>query len=65
MANTNIVNSTRIELLTKHNYNTWRIQVEALLVKNDSWLYVNGDIPKLVVTGTDETFAASQATRDA
>jgi len=65
MASTNIVNSTRIELLTKHNYDTWRIQVEALLVKSDSWPYVNGDISKPMVTGTGETLAASQAARDA
>jgi len=33
MASTSVVNSTRIELLTKQNYDTWTIQVEALLVK--------------------------------
>lgn len=65
MAGTNIVNSTRIELLTKHNYGTWRIQVEALLVKSDSWPYVNGDIPKPTVTGTGEILAASRAALNA
>jgi len=61
MASTSVVNSTRIELLTKQNYDTWRIQVEALLVKSDSWPYVNGDIPKPITSGTGETLAASQA----
>jgi len=56
-----VVNSTCIELLTKQNYDTWRIQVEALLVKSDSWPYVNGDIPKPIISGTGETLAASQA----
>jgi len=49
MASINIVNSKRIELLTKINYDTWRIQAEALLVKSDSWPYVSGDIPKPAV----------------
>ena len=35
-------NSMRIELLMKDNYDTWQIQVEALLVKNDTWQYVSG-----------------------
>lgn len=46
MAQTNIVNSTRLETLTKDNYDTWCIQVEALLIKNDMWGYINGDTPK-------------------
>jgi hypothetical protein len=25
---------------------TWKIQIEALLIKNNSWKYVNGTIPK-------------------
>jgi len=65
MASINIVNSTRIELLTKLNYDTWRIQAEAFLVKSDSWPYVSGDIPKPAADGTGETLAASQAARDA
>jgi len=60
MASTSVVNSTRIELLTKQNYDTWRIQVEALLVKSDLWPYVNSDIPKPVISSTGETLAASQ-----
>lgn len=38
----------------------WLIQVEVLLIKNDSWPYVNGDIPKPVVTGEGEALAATQ-----
>lgn len=34
--------STRLELLTRSNYDTWRIKVEALLIKNQGWKYVNG-----------------------
>lgn len=40
------VSSTRLEMLTKDNYDTWCIQVESLLVKNDSWGYVSGEIPR-------------------
>lgn len=28
------------------NYDTWGIQMEALLIKNDAWAYVNGEISK-------------------
>lgn len=34
--------TVRIEPLNKENYDTWRIQMEALLVKNDLWGYANG-----------------------
>jgi len=32
----NIINSIRLELLSENNYDTWRIQAEALLIKNDT-----------------------------
>jgi hypothetical protein len=32
----------RIETLNKENYDTWKMQMEALLIKNDAWSYVNG-----------------------
>lgn len=35
------MNSTRIELLSKDNYDTWRMQVKAL-IKNDAWEFVSG-----------------------
>ncbi|KAH0818705.1 hypothetical protein GEV33_004086 [Tenebrio molitor] len=38
--------SVKIEPLGKENFDTWKIQIEALLIKNDSWKYVNGSIPK-------------------
>lgn len=34
--------SLRIELLSKDNYDTWCMQIEALLTKNDLWEYVDG-----------------------
>lgn len=33
--------SYRIELLSKDNYDTWRMQVEALLTKDDLWEYIS------------------------
>jgi len=45
MAQTNTINWTRLETLTKDNYDTWVIQVEALLIKNDNWWYVSGERP--------------------
>lgn len=48
--------STRIEPLSKDNYETWKIQVEALLTKNDLWEYVSGERPPPdETTGTDTT----------
>lgn len=54
--------STRIEVLTKANYDTWKMQVEALLTKNDLWEYVSGEstLPA-PVAGTDAQVAASVA----
>jgi hypothetical protein len=36
----------RIEPLGKENYDTWKLQMEAVLVKNEMWGYVNGSIEK-------------------
>jgi len=36
----------RIEALSKDNYDSWKMQMEALLIKNDAWSYVNGNRPK-------------------
>ena len=33
---------TRIETLNKENYDTWKLQMQAVLVKNDAWAYVSG-----------------------
>lgn len=39
-------NTVRIEVLNKENYDTWKIKMEALLVKNDAWGYISGEKPK-------------------
>lgn len=36
----------RIELLNKNNYDTWKVQAQAVLIRNGLWGYVNGSIPK-------------------
>lgn len=33
-------------MLGRNNYDTWSIQVEALLIKSDLWDYVSGKKPK-------------------
>lgn len=50
--------SVRIELLSKKNFDTWKIQIEALLIKNDAWIYVNGDTVKPELIAGDERSAA-------
>ncbi|KAG8237676.1 hypothetical protein J437_LFUL015556 [Ladona fulva] len=54
--------SSRIELLSKDNYGTWRMQVEALLIKNNTWGYVSGEIP-LSEEGTGTEALTAEARR--
>ncbi|KAL0842148.1 hypothetical protein ABMA28_014324, partial [Loxostege sticticalis] len=42
----NIMSTVRIENLGRENYDSWRIQVQAILIKNDLWDYVDGTIQK-------------------
>jgi len=32
----------RIEPLNKENYDTWKIQMQTVLIKSEAWDYVNG-----------------------
>lgn len=59
MATTSI---TRIDALNRDNYDTWKMHMEALLVKNDEWEYVSGTKPKPEIVPND---AASRQTHDA
>ncbi|KAK9751402.1 Zinc knuckle [Popillia japonica] len=52
----------RIDTLNKDNYDTWKMQLEALLIKNEKWIYVNGECTKPVVSTDD---ASSQTKLDA
>src|SRR5436190_5413239 len=51
---------TRIETLGRENFDTWKIQIEALLIKNYLWEYVNGTKEK----PADETSATDWVTND-
>ena len=42
----NNTHTMRFEMLSRDNYDPWKIQAEALLVKNDFWSYVSGDSPR-------------------
>lgn len=37
---------SRIELLGKDNFDTWKLQVQAILIKADLWEYVSGTVVK-------------------
>ena len=50
-----VSHSVRLEPLGKDNFDTWKLHIEALLIKNDAWVYVNGSKPKPVVLAGDET----------
>lgn len=47
------MNSVHIEKLCKDNFETWKLQIEAILIKNDHWSYVDGSNkqPKLNEAG--------------
>ena len=49
----------RIETLNKDNYDTWCVQMEALLKKNNGWKYVNGRISRPMIIDNDATTAAA------
>lgn len=53
--------AVRIESLNKDNYDTWKIQMEALLIKNDAWNYVDGMAVKPEVA--DGNTASAEAAR--
>jgi hypothetical protein len=42
---------SRMDLLSKNNYNTWKMQMEALPINYDAWDYANG----VYVKATAET----------
>jgi len=46
--------SFQIEPLTKLNYDTWKVQAQAVLIKNGLWGYVSGSIPKPESTANDQ-----------
>lgn len=37
---------SRIELLDKNNFDIWKLQMQAVLIKSDLWEYVSGDLVK-------------------
>ena len=52
--------TTRIEVLGKENFDTWKLQVKAFLVKNDAWEYVSGEKARpTVADGVAASFAAA------
>jgi len=41
------------EQLNKENYDRWKIQMRAVLIKNDAWDYVGGDLTKSEIVARD------------
>lgn len=54
-----MANQVRIEPLTKDNYDSWSMQVEALMTKNGTWKYTNGEVTQPVLTAGDAQSEAS------
>lgn len=51
----------KFEVLNKENYDTWKLQMRAVLIKNDAWGYVSGTIVKPeVIQGNEESTAAAR-----
>lgn len=47
--------TVKIPPLQKENYDTWKIHMKALLIKNDAWGYVNGTKVKPEAAAGNET----------
>lgn len=50
----------KFEVLNKDNYETWKLQMRAVLIKNDAWGYVSGTIPKPTVVNADAASAEAE-----
>ena len=50
--------AVRIEALGKDNFDTWKLQMEAVLIKGDAWNYVNGQTPKPKLLADSSNVAA-------
>lgn len=53
------MSGVRFEQLNKDNYDTWKIQMRAILIKNDAWGYVSGVTVKPEVTAENVNSAAA------
>ena len=54
----NVSAMSRIETLNKDNYDTWKMQMQAILVKNNAWKYVNGTNVKTELVADDDGISA-------
>lgn len=53
--------TVQIEKLSKENFDTWKLQMEAILIKNDYWPYVNGTTARPVAVEENPNVAAISA----
>ncbi|KAJ3661597.1 hypothetical protein Zmor_005987 [Zophobas morio] len=60
----NAGNSSRIELLRKDNFDTWKLQMQAVLIKGDLWEYVSGTCVKPEATATNAAAIAEWVKND-
>lgn len=54
----------RIEALGRDNYDTWKLQMRALLTKNDAWGYVSGEVTKPEPTAANAAEVRDWSVRD-
>lgn len=58
-----VISGTRIESLDRENYSTWKMQIVALLIKNNYWDYVNGTItPPMLSPNADSAARTAHET---
>lgn len=55
------MSTVRIDPLSKENYESWKLQAEAILIKNDLWKYTNGTLPKPTATADLDKWEAEDA----
>ncbi|EFN62015.1 hypothetical protein EAG_09733, partial [Camponotus floridanus] len=49
-------NITRIPLLSRDNYDTWKLRIQALMTKNKTWAYASGERPAPQTAETLQTW---------
>ena len=63
--NQDVTHTPRFNVLTRENYDTWRIQAKALFVKNDVWDYISGETPTPALAANNATAAEKTVAENA
>ncbi|CAL1671560.1 unnamed protein product, partial [Lasius platythorax] len=57
-------NTTRIPLLSRDNYDTWKLRIQAIMVRNKTWPYASGRNPRPEPTADNSQAVAAWKDED-